>query len=176
LRHLPLLFVLSSLLLACGAGQASLSGGGGETLVPLADFLREDIERAPIAPARFDEAKVVIVSFWATWCKPCKGEMPLLNDLYKAYGPQGLEVFAVSIDDAAVAGEVRAYVQANRFAFTVVHDEDGVIAGELNPRVDVPFTIVLSKGRVHKVHRGFTAADYPVLEAEVKALLAGAGS
>lgn len=176
MRHLSLLLVLSSLLIACGAGQASLGAGGGETRIPLADFLREDIERAPITPARLDEAKAVIVSFWATWCKPCKGELPLLNDLVKTYGDKGLEVFAVSIDDAAVAGEVRAYVQANRFAFTVVHDEDGAIAGELNPRVDVPFTMVLSKGRVHKVHRGFTAADFPVLEAEVKALLAEPGT
>jgi len=45
------------------------------------------------------KGKAVLVNFWATWCEPCKIEMPWLVDLQKEYGPQGLQILGVSLDD-----------------------------------------------------------------------------
>ena len=49
------------------------------------------------------KGRVVLLNFWATWCPPCKGEIPLLVDLQNQYGPQGLQVIGVAMDDAGKA-------------------------------------------------------------------------
>jgi cytochrome c biogenesis protein CcmG/thiol:disulfide interchange protein DsbE len=46
------------------------------------------------------KGQAVVVNFWATWCEPCKIEMPWLVDLQKKYGPQGLQILGVAMDDA----------------------------------------------------------------------------
>ena len=150
----------------------STSSGAG---IRLGDLAQMDVFGQPLTRADTEDARATVVSFWATWCKPCKAEMPLLSDLAQRLGPRGLAVFAVSVDDAANAAAVQEYAQTQRFAFRVLHDEDGSLARELNPRLDVPYTIVLDHaGHVAHVHRGFTTADLPRLEAEVVALLEGA--
>jgi len=173
-------------LVACGGGMAgapatpgpAAGGGAGDTTlraVHLADLVQADVFGQAVTRADTEQARALVLSFWATWCKPCKAELPLLSDLSKRLGARGLAVFAVSIDDAANAAAVQEYAQTQRFAFRVLHDEDGSLARELNPRLDVPYTLVLDgAGRVAHVHRGFTTADLPRLEAEVDALLAAA--
>jgi len=47
------------------------------------------------------QGKAVLLNFWATWCEPCKVEMPWFVDLQKKYGPQGLQVIGVAMDDAS---------------------------------------------------------------------------
>lgn len=66
--------------------------------------------KAPSDPAMIDaqgfqkilaehKGKPLLVNFWATWCEPCRDEYPMLNELAKQYGPQGLQVVGVSMDD-----------------------------------------------------------------------------
>lgn len=54
--------------------------------------------------------KAVLLNFWATWCEPCKVEMPWFVDLQKKYGPQGLQVLGVAMDDAS-PGEIASFAQ-----------------------------------------------------------------
>jgi peroxiredoxin len=66
--------------------------------------------------------KVVLLNVWATWCEPCKVEMPSMEELYRAYGPRGVHIVAVSIDDAVPEDSIRAYAKDLGLTFEILHD------------------------------------------------------
>jgi len=76
--------------------------------------LRPDFELASntgefVSPADFT-GKTILINFWATWCGPCRQEMPMLMDLQREYGSSGLQVIGIALDDAkSVSGFVNAY-------------------------------------------------------------------
>lgn len=73
------------------------------------------------------KGQVVLINVWATWCQPCRVEIPSIERLYKAYGPKGLRVVAVSIDDSATDSTIRAFVKEMGMTFDVLHDSAGKI-------------------------------------------------
>ena len=85
--------------------------------------------------ARVDAAslkgKVVIVDFWASWCAPCKEEMPVLERLYKKYKSRGLVVVGVSVDEELA--NVKGFVKQLPVSFSIVHDVDHKVAGRFKP-------------------------------------------
>jgi thiol-disulfide isomerase/thioredoxin len=64
--------------------------------------------------------QVVIVDFWATWCEPCRQELPQLERLHKQYGGQGLRIVGVSVDKEPE--RLKAYLDKLPLSFSVVHD------------------------------------------------------
>lgn len=73
------------------------------------------------------KGKVVLVHFWATWCPPCREEMPALDAFYRQHAKDGLEVVAISLDDAADRAKVRDFVKS--YAFPVAMMGDARVAG-----------------------------------------------
>jgi len=93
------------------------------------------------------QGQVVIINFWATWCAPCRAEMPSFEALYRRYRSQGLTILAVSLDKGADE-KVRQYVRERGFSFPVLMDTDGE-AERLYPSVSIPFTYVVGRsGRI----------------------------
>ena len=68
--------------------------------------------------------KVVLLNVWATWCPPCREEMPGLEALHQELAPQGLRVVGVSIDRAGAGPELSSFLQENNVSFTILHDRD----------------------------------------------------
>lgn len=68
------------------------------------------------------EGKVVLLNVWATWCEPCRVEMPSIEKLHREFGPQGLAVIAVSVDDAGMETRIRDFVTELGITFEVLHD------------------------------------------------------
>ena len=66
--------------------------------------------------------KVVLLNVWATWCEPCKVEMPSMEELYRAYGPRGVHIVAVSIDNTASEDSIRAFAKGLGLTFEILHD------------------------------------------------------
>ena len=66
--------------------------------------------------------RVVLVNFWATWCKPCEDEMPAMDRLYQEFAPTGFELLAVSVDEGIE--EVEAFQERLRLSFPILHDPD----------------------------------------------------
>ena len=101
---------------------------------------------------------VVLLNVWATWCGPCKAEMPTLETLYKMYGPQGLKVVAVSIDETASDDSVRAYARNMGLTFDVLHDPQYTIEKTYQV-MGYPESFVIDKnGVIRKTWLG--AADW----------------
>jgi peroxiredoxin len=68
------------------------------------------------------KGKVVVLNVWATWCEPCRVEMPSLEKLYGEFGPQGLSVVAVSVDDPGAESRIRDFVKEYKLSFEILHD------------------------------------------------------
>jgi peroxiredoxin len=104
------------------------------------------------APARTKtladyEGQVVLLNVWATWCAPCRVEMPSMQALHEAYGPKGLKIVAVSIDDPGAEQTIRAFAREYGLTFEILHDPSGAIQKSYQT-TGVPETFVLGRDGV----------------------------
>jgi len=115
------------------------------------------------------KGKVVLLDFWATWCGPCKIEIPWFIEFQKKYGPAGLQVVGVSIDDTPA--KLKPYVAQMKMNYPVLQglDHDDV-QDAYGPMFGIPVTVVISRdGKVCGKHVGLSSKD--AFEAEIKSLL-----
>lgn len=115
------------------------------------------------------KGKVVLVDFWASWCAPCKEEMPILEKLHSKYAKQGLSIVGVSVDNELE--NAADFAKKVGVSFTIVHDKGHAIADRYKP-AKMPTSFILDRdGKVRFVHEGFEKADAKKIEAEIKSLL-----
>jgi len=91
--------------------------------------------------------KVVLLNLWATWCGPCRYEIPELQVLHDRYAPRGFEVIGVSVDESGVES-VRGFVKEQKMTYPIVLDAEGKLASMLQTSVLPTSIIVDRKGRV----------------------------
>ena len=117
--------------------------------------------------------KVVLVSFWATWCAPCKQELPFLDTFAARYADKGLVVLAISTDGPKSASEVRRTLSSKGLKLPVLLDGEGEVSKRLNPASAMPYTLDLDRtGKKAADHEGFSPGDEVGIEARIVALLA----
>lgn len=115
------------------------------------------------------KGKVVIIDFWASWCKPCAKAMPVLDRLYKRYKDHGLVVIGVSVDGERRDAE--KFLRGMNVSFPLIHDAGHSIANEYSPSTMPSSYIVDKRGVVRHVHRGFRQGDGRAIESQVRKLL-----
>ena len=167
-----LLSLCAALLIgACATSGANGTAGGGE----VAPFRGDDLQGHPVDLAQHLGKDVVFVSFWATYCEPCKAEMPFLQGFHDKYKDRGLTIVSVAIDGPETEAEVAPYIRKQGYTFPVMIDRDGAIVQALNPTATAPYLIVVGRdGKVMKRVSGFQASEAPALEDELVALLGAA--
>lgn len=69
--------------------------------------------------------KVVLINLWATWCQPCRVEMPAIEALHRDYASKGLKIIAISADDPGTDAAIRSFVKKYGLTFEVLHDTGG---------------------------------------------------
>ncbi len=117
------------------------------------------------------DGKVRIVDFWATWCDPCRDQLPFLARLASAYGPDGLSVYGVSFDEDGA--ELRRFLDRTPVPFAILWDKGGAGLADALAVTRLPTTLVLDRrGVVREVHLGYDRDEEKKLEATVRALLA----
>ncbi|HEU4989077.1 MAG TPA: TlpA disulfide reductase family protein [Gemmatimonadaceae bacterium] len=90
----------------------------------------------------------VLLNLWATWCQPCREEMPSFERLYRDYAPRGLRILAVSVDDPGMDAAIRDFAQRYDLTFDVLHDRRERVMDRYQVR-GVPETILIgADGRI----------------------------
>ena len=96
------------------------------------------------------KGQVVLLNVWATWCGPCRTEMPSIEALHKALGPKGLHVVAVSIDDPGKDDDIRKFAKDFGLTFEILHDSTQAIQ-QAYQTTGVPETfIIAADGTIRK--------------------------
>ena len=108
------------------------------------------------------EGKVVLLNFWATWCGPCKVEMPAMEALYKGMHAQGLEILAVSVDQQG-AVVTRPFQESMGLTFPILHDSDYQVGLTYGART-LPMTYAIDRKGIIR-QRVFGARDWNSPEA-----------
>jgi thiol-disulfide isomerase/thioredoxin len=130
------------------------------------EFVREDLNHKKLDLAVF-HGKVVLLNFWATWCAPCQLEMPRFVQWQSQYGPRGLQVVGISMDDdPALARKLCARLKVN-YPVAMGDEKIGEIYGGI---LGLPVTFLIdTNGEIRAEYRGET--DLKAIEAEMKTLL-----
>ena len=111
----------------------------------------------------------LLVSFWATWCAPCKKEMIFLEEFHQKYNENSFRVLAISTDSPKSMSKVKSYIRAKKYTFLVGIDPNQEIAKKMNALL-MPTTLILNKDRkVSWYHQGFIPGDEKEIEAQRRA-------
>lgn len=103
--------------------------------------------------------KVVVVNFWATWCPPCRAEMPALDAFYRRYHGQGLEMIGLSADRSRDRDDVQKIMQAFSYPAAMLDD---ATANDFGPPSELPTTVVVDRNGV--VRAKLTPDQIPITE------------
>lgn len=114
--------------------------------------------------------KVVLINFWATWCGPCRKEMPALEALYQKYQDQGLEILAISVDSDPVLAET--FIAKQDISFPILFDPENQVNTAYHAMAMPTTAIVNQSGQLHYVHQGYKPGTEAVYEEHIRALLA----
>jgi thiol-disulfide isomerase/thioredoxin len=132
------------------------------------DFTMKDLDGRDVALSSF-KGKVVLLNFWATWCGPCKAEIPMFVELQKQYAARGFTVVGYSIDDEAP--KARAFANEYKMNYPILLGlgrED--VQEAFGPMWGIPVSVMIDRsGRVCQRHTGLPSRN--ALEKEIKALL-----
>jgi peroxiredoxin len=131
------------------------------------DFTVTDIDGRKLSLADY-KGKVVLLNFWATWCAPCRTEIPHFVEMQNKFGPDGFQVIGISMDDDAKP--VREFAQQYKLNFPVAVGDDK-LAERFGGVLGLPVNFIIDReGRIYTRHLG--ATDVSVFDQEVKELLA----
>lgn len=117
--------------------------------------------------------KVVLLNIWATWCEPCRVEMPSIEALHKTLGPKGLQVIAVSVDEPGFETQVRDFVKQYGLTFQVLYDPDTAGIRKRYQTTGYPETFIIGKdGLIRRKLIGATDWNSKANRALIEHLLA----
>lgn len=125
--------IVGAVIAVLGIGLLTASHYMQDELFPVAPGSRAPDFRARVLGAKQYKTladykgKVVLLNIWATWCEPCRVEIPSLERLYKVYGDSGLKLVAVSIDDYVSDDSIRSFARNLGVTFEILHDSTHAI-------------------------------------------------
>ena len=154
-----LAFSLALFALALGAQTKSLSSANVKTLQGQTMNVQE----------LGKSGKITVISFWATWCSPCKKELDAIKDYYEEWQEKyGVELVAISVDDARTAAKIPAMVEEKGWPYRVLVDTNKEFQQTANV-ASVPHTLLLDQnGNIVFEHTGYAPGDELELEEKIK--------
>ena len=153
------------------SSSSKAPAAGAQAVLP--DFSLETVEGETFTLSDHVGKDVVLMSFWATWCRPCMAELPHLESLYQDEKEKGLTVVAIAMDEPSTVAEVAPTAARLGLSIPVVLDTDQKAVALYNRSRDAPMTVIIDrKGKVVRASPGYNPGDEVALAEEIRGLLA----
>jgi peroxiredoxin len=137
------------------------------------DFTLPDLDNNDVTLSSYLDKGPVMISFWATWCGPCKEELKKMQPIYEQYKDKGFTYLAVSCDNQKSISKVKSFITSNNYTFPVVLDfEKKVFEAYGGREDDLPYFVIVSKDKqILYSHLGYKTGDEQTIEEEIKSAL-----
>ncbi len=156
-----LLLLMAMLLLSGMVAAKEVSG-------PAPDFTLKSRSGENLKLSEF-RGEVVMINFWASWCGPCRKEMPLLDQLYQRYHPMGFTILGVNVEEDSK--EALRLLKEIPVTFPILFDRDNSVS-EAYELVAMPTTVLVDRdGNMRFVHLGYLPGYEREYETQIKALI-----
>jgi thiol-disulfide isomerase/thioredoxin len=156
--------VVLAVVLFVGSTATALQAGDTPPPIDMPDLAGKKVDLDQL------KGKVVLVDFWASWCSPCKQEIPVLESLHKKYVERGLVIVGINIDNNPK--KMNNFLKGTPVSFRIVHDPKTKIAQRYEPSTMPSSYFIGRGGNLRYVHEGFRKKDGGEIEERIKALLA----
>ena len=150
-------------LLAVSPIHADINNDG-----PAPDFALKSDSGENLRLSEF-RGEVVMINFWASWCGPCRQEMPLLDELYTQYQPMGFTILGVNVEEDST--KAKKMLGDSPVSFPVLFDNDSEVSKLYNV-VAMPSTVLVDRsGNVRYLHQGYKPGYEEAYQQQVRALI-----
>jgi peroxiredoxin len=162
------LWIAASILSVCAGVDTWAADGEATGDEPAPDFVLKSLAGPNLRLSEY-RGEVVMVTFWASWCGECRGQLKDFNDIAVAYGDAGLTILSVNLDSRMP--QARETAQALDLVYPVLFDPEGEVA-ELYDVRDVPFAVFVDReGRVRETIEGYSGSDETLFVERLRNLL-----
>ena len=158
-RIIPLLLATLLAVMPVTAGQMGAAAP---------DFTLPDASGKQISLSDF-EGQVVLINFWASWCGPCREEMPLLDELAQRYEPLGFTMLGVNVEeDSTLADKFLAGTPVN---FPILYDRENSVSKKYDV-IAMPSTVIVGRGgNIRYIHHGYESGNEHDYQDQIRALV-----
>jgi thiol-disulfide isomerase/thioredoxin len=151
-----------------GALVAATAFAGGSSSKPAPDFTLASRAGGRVGLAQL-RGQVVMINFWASWCGPCRQEMPLLDQMYRKYKPLGFTLVGVNVEPDPADAE--GYLRKTPVTYPILLDKENKVSALYNVSAMPSSVIVDRKGRVRYVHHGYKPGDENEFLTQIRTLV-----
>jgi peroxiredoxin len=115
------------------------------------------------------KGQVVLINFWASWCGPCRQEMPILEQMYRKYKPAGFTLLGINVEPKS--GDAMTFLKATPVSFPILFDTQSKVS-TLYEVSGMPSTVIVDrKGNVRYVHHGYKPGDESEYLDQIRSLM-----
>ncbi|MCB9207760.1 MAG: TlpA family protein disulfide reductase [Ignavibacteriales bacterium] len=135
------------------------------------NFSAKTLDNSELNFSEVNSQSPTLLSFWATWCKPCRAEMKHLENYYNKYKSKGFTVIGVNQDSPKSMAKVKSFVATHNLTFPIVLDPNQEIFQKFNSQ-SIPLSVLINtNGEIVYTHIGYLPGDEIELEQEIMKLL-----
>ncbi|MFI4867778.1 MAG: TlpA disulfide reductase family protein [Steroidobacterales bacterium] len=150
------------------AGVAGLPAASAAAGTPAAAFQLPAAAGDPVNLADL-KGQVVLINFWASWCGPCRQEMPVLDQLYRKYKTAGFTLLGVNVEPKS--GDAISFLKATPVSFPILFDTQSKVS-TLYEVSGMPSTVIVDrKGNIRYVHHGYKPGDEGQYQDQIRSLM-----
>lgn len=133
------------------------------------DFTLKDIDGKKFTLSENYGEGPIYISFWATWCKPCREELKIIQELYEKYEECGFRVLAINTEGPKSSGKIKSFVKSNGWTFDILMDSDGEVFRRKYKGFAQPYTVMTDpQGNIVFTSIGFKPGDEKHVEELVR--------